>query len=51
MVVKYPPNMPPAIAPAPIKPNSLFASLRSKTILAITQNCDVTNTPNKEILT
>ena len=34
ILVKYPPKIPPAIAPEPIKPNNRFASLVLKIMLA-----------------
>ena len=35
---KYPPNIPPAIAPAPINPKTLFASLALNATVANNQN-------------
>ena len=51
ILVKYPPKIPPAIAPAPINPKFLFAYLALKTMFSNSQNCDVATTANKEINT
>ena len=45
--VRYPPLIPPAIAPAPINPNNRFASSELNKRFASSQNWDVVINPNK----